>query len=115
MKRTGDALSELYGLALQEYLGEGGEAALHRAYEVGRGSLSNGLGVLEMAAVHQEALATVLLRTSMPEESARLVNQAADFFMETLSPFEMAQRGFQEANTLLRRLNETLGTQIVAR
>src|SRR5712664_1636757 len=87
-------LTEQYSLALRDYFADGGEAALGRAYELGRQAQREGLGVLEMAALHQAALAAVLRRRS---DNASLAQRAAEVFTESLAPFEMASRCFQEA------------------
>jgi PAS domain S-box-containing protein len=100
-------LVEQYTAALDDYLEGGGEAALQCAYELGRKALANGLGVLDMTGIYREALTTVLGREAASQESSQWIGAAVDFFSESLSPFEMAQRGFQETNAL-RRLNEEL-------
>ncbi len=48
MKTQTRDLTAEYSAALREYLEEGGEAALLRAYQVGRAALGEGLGVLEL-------------------------------------------------------------------
>jgi signal transduction histidine kinase len=101
-------LAEQYTEALDLYLAGAGEDALQRAYELGREAIQSGLGVLDIAAVYQQALLKVLLRALTQEESTRAAQTAADFFIESLSPFEMAQRGYQDANATLLWLNETL-------
>lgn len=108
MKDTLLNLSHQYEDALQAYLSGSGEQALQRAYELGREAINAGLGVLDIAAVYQHTLFNVLLRTVSREESTTAARSAADFFMESLSPFEMAQRGYQDANATLAWLNETL-------
>ncbi len=102
-----DELRQQYLNALQDYLAGAQEVALVRAYELGRKAVSSELGILALAAAHHDALVTILRDSGLPEENARLA-KAADFFAESLGPFEMAQRGFQEANAALRALNETL-------
>jgi signal transduction histidine kinase len=81
---------------------------LQEAYELGRRGLAEGLGVLDMASLHAEALGTILLRTPTPEDCMRTVSAASNFFAESLSPFEMTHRGYREANIALRHLNEML-------
>lgn len=100
-----DNLQELereYQPALEHYLSGAGEAALERAYEIGRRAMAAGLGVLQMAALHQRALSLVLAKAAEPEQSAELAVRATDFLAESLSPFEMALRGFQETSISLR-------------
>lgn len=102
------ALVDPYARALQDYLDGAGEAALQRAYELGRQAIDGHLGVLDMAAIHHTALVRVLSPSRTPENGAQITQQAGAFFAESLSPFEMTQRGFQEAILKLRELNETL-------
>lgn len=97
-----------YTSALQDYIAGGGEVALQRAYELGRQALADGLGVLEMTALHHEALLTILGRPLTPEEHVQTVKAAENFFVESLSLFEMTHRSFREANAVLHRLNEML-------
>lgn len=97
-----DVLTEQYACALENYLAGGGEAGLRDAYELGRKALANGLGVLEMASLHHEALAKILPRLSTAEKRARIAKATEKFFVESLTPFEMTHRGFREANAALR-------------
>jgi signal transduction histidine kinase len=108
LKATSPELVPQYAAALQEYLAGGGEGVLRRAYELGRQALADGLGVLEMAVLLHRALRTVRPRGRTPEERAEMAAAMEEFFLECLSPFEMAHRGVQEANSALRRLNEML-------
>lgn len=100
-----------YAQALKCYLDEGGEAALTEAYEIGRMALAEDVGVLEIAMLYHQALAAALEGASTLEEAARIVKGAESFFVESLSPFEMSQRGVREANAVLRRINETMEEQ----
>jgi signal transduction histidine kinase len=108
MKVAFSALTEQYVSALRDYIHGGGEEALQRAYELGRKALTEGLGVLDMASVHHQALMAVLEGQRTLEEHQRAVKAAEDFLVECLSPFEMTHRGFREANVALRSLNERL-------
>jgi len=101
-------IKEQYISALEDYLAGKGEAALEQAYEIGRRAIAQGLGILHMASVHQDALAAVLPRALTPEESAQITEKAAGFFCESLAPFEMTFRGFQESITKLLDLNREL-------
>jgi len=80
--------------------------ALEHAYELGRRAIAEGFGMLDIAAVHQGALSLVLQRT--PQESTETMKKAGQFFAESIAPFEMAFRGFQESITRLHDLNRTL-------
>ncbi len=101
-------LEKQYSLALQDYLAGRGETALEYAYELGRKAIADRLGILDMAAIHQRALVRILPRTLTPQESSETIQKAAQFFAESLAPFEMTYRGFQESITELHNLNRTL-------
>ncbi|OLC31697.1 MAG: hypothetical protein AUH31_02130 [Armatimonadetes bacterium 13_1_40CM_64_14] len=90
---------DAYGAALNDYLAGGGEAALQRAYELGRSALAQGLGVLELAAVHHIALGQVAMAAN--GNMAQMIATASQFEAEALSPFEMTHRGYREANAAL--------------
>jgi len=107
MKDTLHELAEQYKSALQDYLDGGGETALQHAYEMGRRAITRGLGVLEIMVVHEEVLRAILYGMQNSEDRMKMV-KAAEFFAESLSPFEMTHRGFQEANFKLRLLSEHL-------
>jgi len=106
LSETRDELAEQYRRALRDYLDDAGETALARAYELGRNAVVDGLGVLEMAALHHEALRASVLRLAAFEERAKAADAAQRFLMESLSPFEMTHRAFREVNSVLRRLHE---------
>lgn len=106
-------LSRRYTAALSRYLAGQREVLLQDAYELGREAIVRGLGVLDMARVHQQALASCLSAALCAGAEARMIHAAEAFFMETLSPFEVEHRGFREANLQLRQLNEALGQRNV--
>lgn len=93
---------------MQSYMAGQGEAALQRAYELGRKAIAEGLGVLEMAALHHEAMRAVLPGELAPGDGASAMKAASECFAESLSPFEITHRAFREANAKLRLLSEHL-------
>lgn len=107
-----EKLEDQYTAALRNSITGMEESALQQAYELGRRALADGLGVLDMAAMYQKALAAGLPRDSTPEETSRMLQAGACFFAESLSPFEMTHRGFRESNLTLRNLNQTLEEEI---
>ncbi|HXN24881.1 MAG TPA: ATP-binding protein [Candidatus Dormibacteraeota bacterium] len=110
---TSHDLATSYTTALAEYLAKAGEDTLRRAYEIGRQAITQGIGVLEMAKLHHEALATALLRNGHARDSlAADLQRAEEFFTESFSPYEMTHRGFRESVIALRNLNETLELEI---
>ena len=94
------AIRDDYASALGSYLAERGEAELLRAAGLGRRALAEGLGVLDMAAIHHEGLAAVV-RACPPAEASARVEACNVFFSEALSPFEMTHRGFKEVSATI--------------
>jgi signal transduction histidine kinase len=105
-------LRDSYAAALQDYLSRRDEAGLQRAYELGRAGLANGVGILDLATVHHQALIDVVHRARTREDARETVKAVADFFVESLSPFEMTHRGFRESAIALRHLYESLEAEI---
>ena len=107
-----DRLSGLYAAALYESLRRSGEGPLTRAYALGRDALAAGLGILDMATIHDEARAR--FRETDPgvasDTATRIAEQA--FFAEALSPFEMLHRTTGEINETLRRVNDSLEREV---
>ena len=94
---------DAYASAFHEYVtGAAGEHGLERAYELGRTAVSQEMSTLDLAAIHHEALAEALALASSAEEHQRVARAATEFAMESLSTFEMAQRGFREAQEAAR-------------
>jgi signal transduction histidine kinase len=111
MSGEADDLELRYRTALRDYLASPDEALLERAYGIGRQALVDGHGVLDMAATHSQALVSVLSAASPSDDRARLSEALQRFFVEALSPFEIAHRSFRESNTVLHRLNGVLEDQ----
>jgi Phosphoserine phosphatase RsbU, N-terminal domain len=118
-----DSFDGRYGAALADHVRAPDETGLGAAYELGREAVSCELTVLELAVVHHDALASAL--ASFPAEQGRAVTEAArDFFVESVSAFEMVRRGFREARdaalleqrhaAILRQLSNFLADASVA-
>ena len=103
MSEAFDRLSRAYAAALREAIERTGEGPLSRAYALGREALDSGLGILDVATMHDAALRS--LRGAAPS-----AEQA--FFLEALSPFEMVHRSTIETNAALRRVNDTLEREV---
>jgi hypothetical protein len=86
-------LARDYRAAFLRYLPRRDEAALHTGYELGRGAMTGGLSMLDIAQVHHEVLLEVL-RDTRPEDLARVASSASEFFVEVLATYHMTQRGF---------------------
>jgi GAF domain-containing protein len=108
------AFSGPYRTALQGYLLAGGEGQLRIAYELGRRAVAGQLSVLELSDVHHEALLDALAGVDDPMAVGRIVVGAGDFLRETLSAYEMVQRGVREvrASALAERRHAAMLRQV---
>ncbi|MBO0912408.1 MAG: hypothetical protein J2P13_11500 [Acidobacteria bacterium] len=101
-----------YVAALEAYIEQLDESCLHRAYELGRGAVCEGRPLLEMLEMHHGAALALALRSTSVAESLRIADATAVFLREAISPYEMTNRAYGEANAALQRLNETLEAEI---
>ncbi len=85
------------------YLTHLDEAGLTSAYDLGRRSLQQGLGLLDLVRVHNEVYVEVVATARDLEEAQGLARAASVFLIEALAPFEMTQRGFMAGEGLDRR------------
>src|SRR5690349_9131941 len=101
-----------YAAALRDYAMGGGETVLGRAYELGRRAIAERKSLLELASIHHQVLRELFQSSPDRGSQTHLVNASCDFLSECVSPYEMAQRGFQDAVKALRQMNETLEEEI---
>ena len=101
-----EELSLQYLATMEGYLSGAEETALESAYEIGRKALGDGLGVLEMASVHHQALCAILADPAAIQSGPGMAGAAERIFVESLTPFEMALRGYREANEALKASEE---------
>jgi len=97
-------LVEEYSVNLREYLAGGGEASLKKAGDRARRAMAEGVGLLEMAAVHHEALGIVMQDPFEAETLPQRFRAAETLLIESLTPFETARQSYEESNTALRQL-----------
>ncbi|PYU82091.1 MAG: hypothetical protein DMG50_13240 [Acidobacteria bacterium] len=110
--KTPANFEEEYRSAFGEYTRSGGEAALGRAYELGRRAITEKKSFMEIAFMHHQAIYGMLAEAQGAAQHQELLKAAGDFLAEMLSPYEMAHRGVQDAIAALRHLNETLEEEI---
>ncbi|WP_116138972.1 PAS domain-containing protein [Trinickia diaoshuihuensis] len=96
MTRELGALRAAYLSALRDYLEHESEAGFAQAYELGRQAMIDGMGLLDMSAVHRTALDTLVL-PSPPADQPRLLEASSAFFNELLAPFELSIEGYRAA------------------
>ena len=109
MKQKFTRLSRRYVAALRKHLKQGPQASLKSAHGLGRQAVSLGLETLDVARIHQGALAT------MEASSSRdgIIKQAEIFFTEAVTPIEKTHKAALEANARLNRVNKTLDRRTV--
>lgn len=107
-----ESFEDEYRSCLQEYAAGRGEAALGRAYELGRRALTEQKNLVEIASLHHQAVFAMVRDVENEKRREELVRASGEFLAECLSPYEMAHRGFQDAVKALRQLNEVLEEEI---
>ena len=93
--------------AAAAHLATQSEDSLSRAYELGRRALAQGMGILDVLSLYGSVQAELVL-TAPAAEQGRRAAAVGDFFRELLSVYEMSFRGYREANSQLKRVNEDL-------
>ena len=104
MKRKLRALSERYVTALRRHLKQGPQASLQPARGLGRQAVTLGLETLDVARIHQGALAT--LKASGSRNG--VIGRAQIFFAETVTPIEKTHPASIKADSDLHHVNKRL-------
>lgn len=112
MRTVAQEIADRYTRGLREYLDGSGEESLRSAYELGRQAVSQGLGLLDVVSIAQEASRGILTGSDSHKQMEQQMNLAGNFLVESLSAFEMTHRSYVDANVALRRLNEVLEEEI---
>lgn len=105
MKRKLTRLSQRYLAALQTHLRQGPRASLQPARDLGCQAAALDLETLDVARIHEAALAS--LKASGSRDG--LIRRAGLFFAEAITPIEETHRAALEASVRLRQLRQTLG------
>ena len=85
-----------YVAALEQHVLHADEKTLRSGYEFGRVAVAEAISILDLAAIHHDALGSALQGKGR-KDSAEIVSTAAAFLQEVLSAFEMVHRGYREA------------------
>jgi signal transduction histidine kinase len=104
MKKKLTRLSQQYEMALRRHLKPGACADLLPALGLGRRAVALGLETLELARIHEHALATLKLSDTKNGTAKR----AEVFFTEAIIPIVETHRAARQSKTRLNRLNEKL-------
>jgi serine phosphatase RsbU (regulator of sigma subunit) len=96
---------DLYASAFNADVAAPSEEALHVAYELGREAVAKQLSLLDLTQIHHEVLASRV--GACDRQDVRAVMEAAnEYFLQTLSAYEMVQRGFSETKRELQSERE---------
>jgi signal transduction histidine kinase len=109
MKRKLSRLSGRYASALRKHLKQGPQASLQPERGLGRQAVASGLETLDVARIHERALAALEAAGSKDG----IIGRADIFFTETIAPIEQTHRAALKASARLNRLNKMLGRRTV--
>src|SRR6185503_2439213 len=104
MKRKLTALSQRYVMALRKHLKQGPQASLQPARDLGCHAVAVGLETLDVAKIHEGALAA--LEASSSRDG--IIKRAEAFFTETITPIEKTHRAARKTNTDLKQVARKL-------
>jgi signal transduction histidine kinase len=108
MKNERAALSRRYCAELQDFLREGSGTGMDPARELGRQAMTLGLETLDLARIHEIAVASLEPPGSSDGNRGHFAERAGIFFAEVISPIEETHRGAREANALLKAMIEKM-------
>jgi signal transduction histidine kinase len=111
MKLPSIRLARVYVSALRKHLRRDGNASLEPALRLGRRTVALGLKTLDLARIHEHALATLLLPGALPGTKAGNARRAGIFFAEAHVPIEEHQRASGRMEADFVRLEADLGTR----
>jgi len=110
-KITLHALSSRYLTALRTHFERGPKADLKAAHKLGTQAVALGMETLELAKIHDLALAALIPPDCPPATSYDHATRAAIFFTEAIAPIEKTHRGAREASADLNLLKATISRQ----
>ena len=100
--------SEQYLTALRNHFDQGPEASLQAANALGRDAAAKGLETLDLARIHEHAMAALMAAEDSAAKRTALTRRGAVFFTEAIVPIEETHATALEAGTNMDRLNATL-------
>lgn len=107
-----DRVRQRYTVLLKRYLEQRSEEDLLEIYRLGREAVVAELGLLAITELHHDALREVLAQLPQYGDYRAHCDVAGTVLSEFLSPYEMNSRGYREASTAMRHLNEMLEDEI---
>jgi signal transduction histidine kinase len=109
MRRKLTKLSRQYATALRRHLKQGPQSSLQPARGLGRQAMDLGLETLDVARIHEAAVAS--LEISFRRDG--VIKRAEMFFAEAVTPIEKTHRAALKANVHLHKLARTLDRRAV--
>src|ERR1041385_4515453 len=109
MKDQFTRLSQKYVTALRKHLKGGPGASFQSALNLGRQAVALRLETLELARIHQQAVATL----GLSRWKNGIIKRAAIFFSEAITPIVETHRAARQARHHLTRLSKTLAQRTV--
>lgn len=98
-----------YAASLGDYLlGGARESGLEAAYALGRLAIAMNMGVLDISAVHGQALRSFMQSAGDVDACERMTQRAGEFFSECMAAFEIVHRGYRETCAELGKVNRAL-------
>ncbi|MFN0080412.1 MAG: hypothetical protein ACKVY0_28420 [Prosthecobacter sp.] len=107
-------LSDQYLTALRSHFEQGPLAGLQEAHELGGQVVALGLETLDLAKIHEEVLAALILPDCAPVTRTDMIARAAVFFTEAIVPIEETHRAALESAADLKQLTATFGQRTLA-
>jgi len=107
------SLSRRYQAALQKHLDRQQRASPQAADRLGREALDMGLETLDLAKIHEQALAVLTSSSRSFGSKDGMLKRAQTFFVEALTRIEKTHRAAMETNLKLNKLNQTLRQRTV--
>jgi len=107
-------LAKSYQVALRKHLAESDASDLTAANKIGKQALRLGIGTLDLAKIHEEALLTVILPHHSGRNDISNIRRCVAFFAEAAKPLEKTHSGAPEAGAHLSVMLETLTERTLA-
>jgi len=102
------SLSRRYQAALKKHLEQRSRARPQSANRLGREALAMGLETLDLARMHDQALAALISAWRSSKSEDGVIKRAQPFFIEAIGRIEKTHRSAMEANLQLNEVNQML-------
>lgn len=86
-----------YAPLLLRHLSRRDESGLQEAYQLGRRAMQESVGLLDVVRVHNDLFLGVLTTVRDLDEITALTEAASTLLIDLIASFEVAQRGFMDA------------------